>query len=664
MIFESIELYNFRQFKGKTHIVFADDIEKNVTVILGNNTFGKTTLLQAFNWCLYDEAIFDDNSNVLLNLEIIDEMNTNDTESVEVSLKMKSEYYEYIIYRTQEFRKTESGIVKNSASSNLKIKLRDINGNGIFDTVKDSEKEKTINGLLPKELSGYFFFDTERVNNISNKKDLSAAVKGLLGLGIYESSLKHIGDKVKKSTALGKLYASLTIAGDKKAEEALQNVQNFESQKESNENRINELENEIILYNKKKDELEIILRDNADTAALQREKDHCASQLRDFEDQLEIDRKQYFDDFGEKSISIIAKPLVSIAKQYIEQVYVDDKGISDITRDSIMDILNRGKCICGCDIVSGSAAYEYLQRSLNDVLPINISGTVKTFKNKLNNFSNRSDDYYKKILEDHDTFLKRKLKISEIEDRIIEISEQIAGKADATHYEVQLGEVNKTLKRLQSDRDRLITKRGELQSKIDYWQKAYDSLTSTLEKNKMINYYIAYAEAVKSWIEDEYKAKETLVRKSLEDNVNRIFNKMYHGKRSVEISQTYNITLKANVNGEWIETGESEGLKRVKNFAFIAGLEEAAKRKMLSNLANNKAFALSTEPYPLVMDAPFSNTDEEHIKKISNVLPVVAEQVIMFVMNKDWKYAETVLASKIGKSYNLEKKSETLTILR
>ena len=664
MIFESIELYNFRQFKGKTHIVFADDIEKNVTVILGNNTFGKTTLLQAFNWCLYDEAIFDDNSNVLLNLEIIDEMNTNDTEYVEVSLKMKSEYYEYIIYRTQEFRKTESGIVKNSASSNLKIKLRDINGNGIFDTVKDSEKEKTINGLLPKELSGYFFFDTERVNNISNKKDLSAAVKGLLGLGIYESSLKHIGDKVKKSTALGKLYASLTIAGDKKAEEALQNVQNFESQKESNENRINELENEIILYNKKKDELEIILRDNADTAALQREKDHCASQLRDFEDQLEIDRKQYFDDFGEKSISIIAKPLVSIAKQYIEQVYVDDKGISDITRDSIMDILNRGKCICGCDIVSGSAAYEYLQRSLNDVLPINISGTVKTFKNKLNNFSNRSDDYYKKILEDHDTFLKRKLKISEIEDRIIEISEQIAGKADATHYEVQLGEVNKTLKRLQSDRDRLITKRGELQSKIDYWQKAYDSLTSTLEKNKMINYYIAYAEAVKSWIEDEYKAKETLVRKSLEDNVNRIFNKMYHGKRSVEISQTYNITLKANVNGEWIETGESEGLKRVKNFAFIAGLEEAAKRKMLSNLANNKAFALSTEPYPLVMDAPFSNTDEEHIKKISNVLPVVAEQVIMFVMNKDWKYAETVLASKIGKSYNLEKKSETLTILR
>ena len=122
MIFESIELFNFRQFKGKTHIVFADDIEKNVTVILGNNTFGKTTLLQAFNWCLYDEAIFDDNSNVLLNLELVDAMNTNDTDSVEVSLKMKSEYYEYIIYRTQEFRKTESGIVKNTARSNLKIK--------------------------------------------------------------------------------------------------------------------------------------------------------------------------------------------------------------------------------------------------------------------------------------------------------------------------------------------------------------------------------------------------------------------------------------------------------------------------------------------------------------------------------------------------------------
>ena len=61
------------------------------------------------------------------------------------------------------------------------------------------------------------------------------------------------------------------------------------------------------------------------------------------------------------------------------------------------------------------------------------------------------------------------------------------------------------------------------------------------------------------------------------------------------------------------------------------------------------------------MDAPFSNADETHIKNISSVLPEVANQVIMFVMEKDWQYAEQVLSSKIGKQCKLKKITESFT---
>ena len=56
MLIKSIILNDFRQFKGTQKLEFSTDADKNVTVLLGDNTFGKTTILQAFNWCLYGVA--------------------------------------------------------------------------------------------------------------------------------------------------------------------------------------------------------------------------------------------------------------------------------------------------------------------------------------------------------------------------------------------------------------------------------------------------------------------------------------------------------------------------------------------------------------------------------------------------------------------------------
>ena len=58
MLIKSLKMQNFRQFKEITAVDFSCDPEQNVTIILGDNTFGKTTLLQAFNWCFYEQPRF------------------------------------------------------------------------------------------------------------------------------------------------------------------------------------------------------------------------------------------------------------------------------------------------------------------------------------------------------------------------------------------------------------------------------------------------------------------------------------------------------------------------------------------------------------------------------------------------------------------------------
>ncbi len=138
---------------------------------------------------------------------------------------------------------------------------------------------------------------------------------------------------------------------------------------------------------------------------------------------------------------------------------------------------------------------------------------------------------------------------------------------------------------------------------------------------------------------------------------------MYHGHRRVVIDQKYRVSLLTTIAEKEIAAGESEGSNRVKNFAFIAGLVALAKEKIMTD-NSEKGFDLSSEPYPLVMDAPFSNADETHTANISKVLPEIAEQVIMFVMHKDWRYAEPVMSQRVGKQYQLNKISETFTRLQ
>ena len=59
---------------------------------------------------------------------------------------------------------------------------------------------------------------------------------------------------------------------------------------------------------------------------------------------------------------------------------------------------------------------------------------------------------------------------------------------------------------------------------------------------------------------------------------------------------------------------------------------------------------------PIVLDGPFSKLGDENIRLISKVLPEVSEQVILFMLKKDWKY--TNLDAFVGSAYSIEKDAE------
>ena len=651
MLIKTLRMENFRQFRGTTKVDFSCDPEKNVTIILGDNTFGKTTLLQAFNWCFYNKVNFDQHPDFLLNYELSEEMRNGEQQIVEVEITVLHDGTEYVITRTQRYT-CANGNVRGESVPNIKVSYKQEDGQ--TESVKAAQVDNVINNILPEDLSTYFFFDTERVSSISTRKDVAEAVKGLLGLSIMDSAIKHLGDRAKRATVIGKLYGSMDLDGDAKAQEALNRIQTAEEKRNAIAGQLEDCASQISQYDARKEQLDAILRDNQTTTTLQKKKE-------DLERRISLERKalseaitQYFREFNAGSLAFFAQPLLSTASAFLKEVKVDDKGIRDLTKPTIMELIKRGRCICGQEIRDGNEAYQHLMAELAYVPPESIGNTVRHYRERLSSFSRPAERTYSSLDERYRAILRSKNRIQEWEDEHQTIGTQIFGKENMRRYEQELADIRVRLRDIHAKKDRLNRDDGALKSDIDR------SLTAVSEKNRQAMELIAYAEEIKGWLEETYKDKELTIREDLEAKVNEIFERMYHGHRRVTIDAKYHVELLTTVSDREIAAGESEGSNRVKNFAFIAGLVAMAKGKIITDSSEN-GINLSSEPYPLVMDAPFSNADETHTANISKVLPEIAEQVIMFVMQKDWNYAEPVMNDRVGKRYHLNKDSETCT---
>lgn len=660
MLIKNIRLKNFRQFKGDQVLEFACDPDKNVTVMLGENTFGKTTILQAFNWCLYDIAEFpkDSNPDFLLNLEVADESaGVQQKVDVEVEIELEHKGIIYNILRSRTYVDRAVGNW-NALPDKLTITYKE---GGITKTVREGEEKNIINAILPQSLSGYFFFDTERVSDISARGDLSEAVRGLLGLSAVGNARSHLGDRTHKTSSIGFWFDKLDSDGDDQARAAMETITTETERVEQLKEDIKQADAELQKLSAQKEKISETLRENQSTAELQRTKQNLESTLESEKTVLKESYTSFIQYYNSGITTYVMCPLMDQAEQALKSANIDDQGIRDMTETSIRDIIKRKRCLCGAEVIEGNDAYEHLIAEINNLLPANLGTSIHTYKALIKNDKKNISQFYPTIDQKYKEIQRTRDSIIKLENEIAGIDASIFGKENMGNYEEALNKIKADIKRINEIKERCNRDIGAAESAIESAQKVYDSKVSSSERNSALIRYIAYAERICAWIDETYVTKESEMREKLEKKVNDIFNKMYHGERRVQIDKQYKVTLFSQVNGKEKVTGESEGLKRVKNFAFISGLVELAKEKASIGKSPSDSISWENEAYPLVMDAPFSNADKTHIKNISAVLPEVANQVIMFVMEKDWQYAEPVIADRVGKHCSLNKLSETKT---
>ena len=311
MLIKSLRMKNFRQFKGETVLEFSCDPERNVTIILGDNTFGKTTLLQAFNWCLYGKATLDE-PNFLLNKEIMLEMCNGETHTVAVELVIINESVEYLITRTQRY-KCVGDRVNSEPVPKAKVSYKEFDGQ--MQAVKALEVDKVIDKILPRDLSNYFFFDTERINTISNRRDVTEAVKGLLGLSSMENAIKHLGNRNKRTSVIGKLYNGLDLEGNSQAEKFRDQMATNESKREAIAEQLKTCKEQIKDYESRLEQLNDILRDSREVSELQKKRDNLERWIKTEKITLTDCINRYFKEFNEGALALSWRTPNSMTKE-------------------------------------------------------------------------------------------------------------------------------------------------------------------------------------------------------------------------------------------------------------------------------------------------------------------------------------------------------------
>lgn len=649
MIIHKLEMYNFRQYIGEQEVEFSTDPDKNVTVLIGVNTSGKTTIIRAFEWCLYAKNGFED--TVLLNSDVRDNMNVGDTQEVWVAVTfshqdsngekmytLKRKYTYLCNERTKADGKLFVGLNKKPEED---LSLTYLQADGQTKTaIRRENISESIDRVLPQDLSDYFFFGGERISGIANRTDLSNAVRGLMRLDVLENARDHIKE------ALRKFSSNIDISGDAKAQEAQNSLETAKKKLQQYVESKDNAQAEMDYYQKQESEYNVELsKSNVEQVKKAKEKrDRRLKDLDEEKERLENSIRAYVDLFNKRPYAFFGMPSIKKSLEVLQEINDQVECVPGMNQDAIDYLINRKICICGTHLDPGSQPYQLVMQERRKLPPETIGAVVLNYKNKAEGYLSGSESFFTDIEEKYREIRGIQRRIGELQDEVEELSKLIIDDTDAKAIETKLREANTKYREAKSDHEQAIKDIGGCQRDIRNCEDAIAKYAKSSTKNSRLVRYITYATMVREWLSDTYRSKEDTVRSELQQRVNSNFAKMYHGERSITIDDKYRVKYSD------ITTEESDGLKAVKSFAFIASLVSMAKDRIL----DDEEMQLG-QVYPLVMDAPFSNVDEIHIDNICKILPKTANQVIMAVMQKDWEYAAVNLGEYVGKSYSITK---------
>ena len=611
MKINSIEIENFRNFKGFNKIVF--DTEKAVNIIYGKNGDGKTTLHQLFQWVFYNEVHFNKTaSNKMYNLEYEAEAEYDQIFCVKGSIEFIHSNEKYSLNRIWTYQRGLSSSTKIKEELSL-YKLVNDNYNKLLDP------EAVIEELLPSGLSEYFFFDGESmiadlsVKGKESANKLKNALYTIFDLSIYEQALIHIGNKELKTTALGQLYLNKADAnsdeGIKVIKTNISNAQEKINQLEEKEKSINNEENKKKEYIQ---EISEIIGKTKSSEEYEKDRKRIKGQQVVF---IENEKRAY-KAFGEEVIKTFPRMMVSKrieeAKKVLKLKADQNTLIPGINKPLIESLSKETNCICGREI--NDEERKHIVSYLNLLPPLSYQQTYDNFTNEAKRWSGK---YERDSVEQYIIDALNNRKQAAICDKEIQkIDDEAKRNLDVQDLIIKRKTAENEITEIVSNKNKIAEELFKFRLYRKQQMNKFDELTRKTDLNKEINYKMNIMEQVKEHFEDKLHNKSIKYSEKLQEEIQYLLNVMLTSKRKVTVSKDFFVRVIDKFNDE----AKSGGQFAVVSFAYIGGI-----MKLLSD-----ELQLNSKEYPLVIDGPFSKLDKDQKKNVIETIPKYAPQIILF----------------------------------
>ncbi len=642
----SIKLCNFRSFYGTTpEILLAGGDEHNTTVIHGNNGAGKTSLLNAFTWVLYEKfsAAFA-SVEQLVNKRAIAEAKPGEAVECWVEVGWEHDSKRYRARRMCRVYKNETDF--GVGRSDLYMYVAGDDGRWYL---PPQHPDAIINQILPSSLHQYFFFDGERIEQIvrSDKKaEIAEATKMLLGVEVLNRAIKHLGEAKKT------LESELKAIGDAETKQLLKQQEKLVQQSDRLANRQNEIEQELEYQQTLKKEMNHRLRELGAAKELQERRQELERLKQVNQDNLKQSREAVKRLISTRGYTVLLSQTTANFRLIMSDLRQRGELTAGISREFVSELLNSKHCICGAELHEGSFTCEsvrsWLDRAGSSVVEetaIRMSAQVDEIDKQVPVFWEEVDREQARINQFRQTISQVEIELDNIQERLRkDPSEEIR------NLQKRLDEIEARIRELTLEQGANQQQIANLKAEIEDLEKQIAKQKLNEEKQVLAQRRIAATQDAIERLTEVRSRQEKQFRLQLEKRVQEIFREISFTPYIPKISDKYELMLVENTAGLEMPVAASTGENQILSLSFISSIidrvREWNEKKML--------MIPDSSTFPIVMDSPFGSLDEIYRRQIAKTIPKLANQLVVLVTNTQWRgEVEVEMAGRVGREYVL-----------
>jgi DNA sulfur modification protein DndD len=606
-------------------IFFAEDRIENVTVIHAENTVGKTSILNAFRFVLYANPESKGKRielSQLMNRKALREGQSD----FEVELRFTSNGQSYEISRKGWKEGTEW-----ISTATLKIDQS---------AIPRDQIEKRINEIAPQEISRFFLFDGELLEEYEALLDqdnhdaekIKSSIEKVLGVPSLLSALEAVESSVS-------YFRKAQVEEDRKGQAEKQAAGVLKQLMEDKSKSV--LDRDGI-----QGDLGRVVRDLAvlrERLSKHQEKFKEHEEMKQTEGMRDVIVSNLKAKEGEHRESL-SRLWLSLCKNRIVSCLPQSSGRS-LDEDFLKNLIGQAISDCACPVCENSLndhSIRALHEKLSAISEVKDSIGIKSLKSALAEINIRDDSVpsLESIRQEEAAIIYMERDRDDYNDKIKELALRLKGFGAE---EVQLmykqeAALESQKENLDSSLSRILGKIQEIDNNMAIQDKIIASGEGVAGRtSRYVSTGVAIEQALRSSVEKlRNELRQIVERKASDAFMN--FTTRHRDYRGLRINENYGLEI-INADDEVVPL-RSAGASQIVALSLIMGLNNTGK-----------------SPGPVIMDTPFGRLDLGHRSKIVEFMPKSARQFVVFVHSGELDPKSDVylksLSERVGKSYEV-----------